>query len=67
MLDLSRLSVFVDTENSGVQVVPRIFEIVRVTAEESDRRFRRPNQTHVGVFFVLVEVILPTTVESDHI
>ena len=37
MFDLGWFVIFVDTEDASVEVVSRVFEIVRVATEERDR------------------------------
>ena len=63
VFDLGWFVVLVDTKDTSVEVVSRVFEIIRVATEERDRGLRRPYQPHVGKFFVLVKVILTTAVQ----
>ncbi len=58
VLELRRFPVLVNPHDRGVQVVSRILEVVRVTAEERGCRFGGPNQSNVGVLLVTIEVIL---------
>src|SRR4051812_43880368 len=57
MLNLNRLAVFVDPEETNIEVEPGIFEIIRVAAKKSDLLFGRKNEAHVRIFFVTVKMI----------
>lgn len=67
MLDLCRLSIFVDAEEGHVQIVSRVLKVVGVAAEERDRELWRECQPHVGVFLVAIEVIRPTLIKRDDV
>lgn len=62
MFRLHRLPVFIRAKQREIQAIARIGEIVRVAAERRDRLFRRENEPHVGVFFVLVKIVLTARV-----
>ena len=55
VLDLRRLAVFVGAEEADVEVVARIFEVVRVAAEEGDVELGGEDEPDVGVCFICVE------------
>ncbi len=63
----NQLAVFVNAEQRKVQTVARVGVVVRIASEGRDVSFRREHQADVGVLLVLVEVILSTGVERDHI
>ena len=54
---MSRFSVFVDAEEGDVEVVPRIGEIVGISAKERDIKLGRKYQADIGVLFVFIQVV----------
>src|SRR5262249_24525520 len=62
-----RLIVLVRAEQTDVEVVPRVFEIVGIAAEERDRQLWSEHQTDIGVTLVAVEVKLRALVQRDHV
>ena len=64
---MGRLIIFVDAEETDVQIVAGIFEIIGIAAEEGGIEFRRKDQAHVGVLLIFIEVIHRAGVKSDHI
>ena len=67
ILRMNRLIVFVNTEQREIEIVARIFEVVRVTAEERNLKLRREHQTHVGVLLIGVEVVLAALIKRNHV
>ena len=67
VIGLERFAVLVDAEESHIQVVARIGEVIRVAAVEGGLLLRRKDQAHVGVSLVLVEPVLTAVVKRDHI
>src|SRR5712664_737807 len=59
--------VFVDAEESNVEVITRIGKIVGVAAEECGVKFRSEHQTHVRVLLVFVEMKHIAGVERYHV
>src|SRR5579871_5563326 len=67
VLHLERLTVFVNPEETDVEVVTRVLEIIDIAAEGGDGAFRREHQTDIGVFPVSIEMIEAALVERDHV
>src|SRR6185369_2554991 len=67
VLELYGFVVFIDAEETDIEVVARIFEIVGVAAEEGDVFFGGEDEANVGVLFVLVEVVLAALKEGDDV
>ncbi len=67
VLDLGRLPLFVDAKQRDIQAVPRILEVVRIATEESGCGFRRPDQAHIRVLPVTIQVIPRSTVQRDDV
>src|SRR5207237_837098 len=67
MLDLRGLAVFVSAKEADIQVEPRVFEVIRITTEESNLLFGREDQPDIGVAFEAIKVIEPSLVKRDHI
>ena len=64
---MSRFSVFVDAEEGDVEVVPRIGEIVGISAKERDIKLGRKYQADIGVLFVFIQVVDLAGVEDDNV
>ena len=54
MLDLRRLAVFINAKKANIQIVARVFEIIRVAAEKSHLLLGREDQSHIIVTFVSI-------------
>src|SRR5207249_3905450 len=67
VLDLGGLAIFIDAEETDIEVIARIGEVVRVAAIEGDLLFRGENQAHIGVAFEAIEVILTALVKGDDV
>ena len=67
VLEMSRLSVFVDPEECDVQIVAGIGEVVRIASEKGDIELRRKHQSHVRVLFVFVQVVNLPGIKSDDV
>src|SRR5205807_2024842 len=55
IVQVCRLVIFVNAKEADVEVISWVGEIVSITSKEGRVELRRKNQSHVGVFFVLVE------------
>src|SRR5438105_12736091 len=64
---MSRLAVLVHPEERDIKVVPRISEVIGISAEEGHIKLWSEYQPHIGVFFVFVEVINLARVEDHHV
>ena len=67
MIDFGGLAIFVDAKNADIEIVPRVFEIVRVAAVKGHLLFRRENDAHIVVTLVAVEMVNTPLIESHHI
>ena len=67
MLRMNRFIVFVNSEEADVEVVARIFKVIRVAAVKGDLLLRREHQTHIGVALEAIEVILPALIQRDDV
>ena len=67
VLDLCRLAIFVHPKKADIEIVPRILEVVGVTAEEGHLLLRREDQPHVIITFVPVKMVRTALVECDDI
>jgi hypothetical protein len=67
VIEMSGLVIFVDSEESDVQIVARVGEVVGVAAEEGDAELRREDEAYVGVFFIFVEVVNLAGVKDHHV
>ena len=57
IVDLRRLPIFVNAKDANIEIVTRVFEIVRVAAVKRDLLLRRENEPYVVVTFVAIEMI----------
>ncbi len=67
VVEMNGLIVFVDAEESYVEIVARVSEVIRIASKERHGEFGREDEAHIGVLFVLVEVINFARVEGDHV
>ena len=67
VLELGWFTVFIDTHDGRIHAEPGILEVIRITAKESGGSLWCPDQTHVGVFLVSIQMRLSTTVERHNI
>src|SRR5271170_7219392 len=67
MLDLGRLTIFISSEKTDIQVVPWILKVVRISPEKGDVELRSKYEPDVGVFLVGVEVILSPLIEGNDV
>jgi hypothetical protein len=67
VLGPQRGAVLVDTEETHVEGVARILEVVRVAAEEGRLLLGGHHQTHVRVALVAVQVVAAALIERDHL
>src|SRR5262249_16618371 len=65
MGSLQRLSVFVYTKESNIEIVARVGEVVVITAEESDLLFGSKYETNVRIFLKTIEPIFASAVERN--
>src|SRR5215472_3174464 len=59
--------VFVNAEKRDVEIVARIFEIVRIPAEKGDVELGRKDKAHIRVLLVLVKVVGLSRIKSDYV
>src|ERR1041385_8663326 len=67
MIDLGGLAIFVSAEEADIEVVARIFKIIRITAVKGNLLFGGEDQADVGVFFIAIEVVLSALVKGHHV
>src|SRR4051812_6971289 len=67
VLNFGGTIVLIDAEKADVQIVARVFKIVRIAAEERDLLFGSKHQAHVGVLLELIQVILPPLEQRDYV
>ena len=67
IVEMNRLVVLVDPEESDVEVIARVGEIVGIAAKKCRGKFRRKHQAHIGVLLVFVEVVYRARVQCDHV
>src|ERR1039458_6192719 len=67
ILHLDGLAVFISAKQADVEVIARVFKVIRVAAIESNLLFRREYDPHVGIALVTVELIRATFPKRDHI
>ena len=60
-----RLAVLIGAQEAGIERVAREVEIVGVAAELRGLRFGRPDDPHVAIFAIGVELVLAAAVERD--
>src|SRR5205809_2673768 len=65
MWRLRRPAVLIGAEESHVEVVTRIGEVVVVAAEERDLLFDRKDQSNVSVLPETIQPVLPAVVQRD--
>ena len=61
------LVIFIDAKQRHVQIVARVFKVVGIAAQKRNFKFGREYQTHVGVLFVAIDVVLPALIKGDHV
>jgi hypothetical protein len=64
---MRRFAILIDPEESDVQIVAGISEVIGIAAEEGDVEFRCEHQPHIGVFLILVEVINLAGIENHDV
>ena len=64
VVEVHGLAVLIDAEVGDVEVVARILEVIAVAAEERHLRLRSKDDAHVGVLFVLVQVVHSAGIEG---
>src|SRR5215469_378029 len=67
VVQVGRLVVLVDAEKRDIEVVARIFEVVRIPAEEGNVELGREDQTDIRILLVLVKVVYLSRIKSDHV
>src|SRR3954447_7977344 len=67
MIDLRRLAVLVSPEDADIEIVARVFEIIRIAAVKRDLLFRSKHQSDVIVSLVAVKMIQPALIERNDI
>src|SRR5581483_2127461 len=67
VVEMRWLAIFVYAEESDVQVVSWVFEVVWIAAEERYIEFRREHQPNIRVLLVFVKVINLPRIESHDI
>src|ERR1700747_1368174 len=67
MLDPGRLPIFINTENTDIEIEAGIFEIVRIATVKSHLLLRRKNYPDVLITFVTVKMIEPALIKRDDI
>src|ERR1700736_2130877 len=67
MIDLGRLPVLVSAKNTNIEVVARIFKIVRVASVKRNLLFGSKDETDIVVSFVAIEVVNGALIKGDHI
>src|SRR6266566_1384631 len=66
-LRMHGLIVLVGAHQGHVYIETRKVKVVRITAEKRRLKFRHEDQTHVRIFLVAIEIVLPTLVKGDDI
>src|SRR5215813_14654336 len=67
ILRLHGLAVLVQADEGTVEAEAGEIEVVEVATEKRDRELRREYQAYIAVLAVLVEFVLATLVERDHL
>ena len=67
MLNFGGLTILVDAEDADIEIVARIFEIIRIAPEKRHGLFWRKNDAHIVVTFVAIKVISAALIKRDHI
>ncbi len=57
VVEMRRFVILVDPEESDVEIIAGICEVIRIAAEERDTEFRRKHEPDIRVLLVLVEVV----------
>src|SRR5262249_23705659 len=67
MFNLCWLPVFVCAKNTNIEVEPRVFKVIRVTAIKGDLLLGRENKPDVIISFEAIKMKRPTLVKGDNI
>src|SRR5881392_3187417 len=67
MIDFGGFAIFVDAKNADIEIVTRVFEIIRVAAIKGHLLFRRENDPYVVVTLVAVEMVDTALIKSHDI
>src|SRR5437588_13045753 len=67
MLDPRRLPIFINPENTDIEIEAGIFEIVRIAAVKSHLLLWRENYPDVVVTFVTIKMIEPALIKRNDI
>jgi len=62
-----RLVIFIDAEESNVEIVAWISKVIGVAAEKRGVELRREHQTNIRVLLVLIEVVDLSGIKNDHV
>ena len=62
MLDPGRFAVLVNAEETDVQIIPGILEVIRVAAVERDLLLGSEHEADIGVALEAIEVVLASLV-----
>ena len=65
--ELGWLIIFVNAEKADIEIEPGIFEIIRITAVESNLLFRREHQAHIRVLLKAIKMILAAAIKGHDI
>src|SRR5438552_10701404 len=64
IVDLRRLTIFVNAKDTDIQIVTRIFEIIGIAAVERALLFRRKDEPHVVVALIAIEMIRASWIQG---
>src|SRR5690349_2465045 len=67
MLDFGGLAILVGTEETDVEIVPRILEIIGIAAKEGDTLLGSKHQTHIGVLLEAIQMVEAALVKCNHV
>ncbi len=67
MLHLGRFVVFINAEESHIQIETRVLEVVRVATIESNLLFGCKHQANIRVFFESIKMVGTTLIKGDNI
>src|SRR5439155_11459709 len=66
ILDLRRLTVFVNAKDANIEIEPGILEIVWVAAIKGHLLFRREDDSHIIIAFVTIKMIRAALIKCHY-
>src|ERR1022692_1034080 len=67
VLDLGRLSIFIDAEDADIEIEARVLEVIRIAAVEGRLLLGGEDNPHIVITLVTIEMVNAALIKSDHV